>query len=49
LVAGDPEWRAARKRSADGIPLAKGVWEQLAKTASLAGVTPPPVEDVTLE
>jgi LDH2 family malate/lactate/ureidoglycolate dehydrogenase len=49
LVAGEPEWRAARKRSADGIPLAKGVWEQLAKTASLAGVTPPPVEDVTLE
>jgi len=43
LVAGEPEWRAARKRSVDGIPLARGVWEQLAKTASLVDVTPPPV------
>jgi LDH2 family malate/lactate/ureidoglycolate dehydrogenase len=49
LVAGEPEWRAARKRSVEGIPLAKGVWEQLAKTASIANVTPPPVLETVLD
>jgi LDH2 family malate/lactate/ureidoglycolate dehydrogenase len=49
LVAGEPEWRAARIRRIEGIPLSKGVWEELARTASTVRVTPPPVREVTLE
>jgi len=44
LVAGEPETRSARARSLDGIPLSRGVWEELVKTASTVGVEPPPVQ-----
>ncbi|MBI4905805.1 MAG: Ldh family oxidoreductase [Acidobacteria bacterium] len=46
LVAGEPEWRSLRKRRVQGIPLSKGVWQQLGKTASLVKVTPPEVADI---
>ncbi len=49
LVAGEPEWRNARKRGAEGIPLSAGVWKELAKTASTVDVKPPEVQAVTLE
>lgn len=29
LVAGDPEWRAAGIRSREGIPLSRGIWQNL--------------------
>ncbi|HUQ94688.1 MAG TPA: Ldh family oxidoreductase [Bryobacteraceae bacterium] len=44
LVAGEPEWRNARKRRQEGIPLSRGVWKELAKTAAAVNVDPPEVE-----
>lgn len=29
LIAGDPEWRSDEQRRRDGIPVARGIWEQL--------------------
>ena len=43
LVAGDPEWRNEAVRRESGIPLSQGVWKTLTDTASVLGVTPPPV------
>lgn len=43
LVAGEPEWRMARVRNVEGIPLAKGVWEELARTAAKVNVAAPPI------
>ncbi|MBI3210311.1 MAG: Ldh family oxidoreductase [Candidatus Solibacter usitatus] len=48
LVAGEPEWRSKRKRLVDGIPLSKGVWAELEKTARLVNVTPPVVQEISL-
>lgn len=46
LVAGEPEWRQARHRRLHGVPLSKGVWENLARTAALVQVKPPAVESM---
>jgi LDH2 family malate/lactate/ureidoglycolate dehydrogenase len=41
LVAGDPEWRMEAERRANGIPIAEGNWNALAKAARSVGVVPP--------
>ena len=41
LIAGEPEWRAKRKRSREGIPIPKKLWEQLTKIADELSVRPP--------
>lgn len=41
LVAGDPEWRTEEIRRRDGIPVARGIWEQLAKLAESLNVAMP--------
>jgi LDH2 family malate/lactate/ureidoglycolate dehydrogenase len=33
LIAGEPEWRSEAQRKRDGIPVAKGIWEELTKLA----------------
>ncbi|MCS7026228.1 MAG: Ldh family oxidoreductase [Bryobacteraceae bacterium] len=43
LVAGEPEWRNKEERLRNGIPLSKGVWEELIKTASKVNAVPPAV------
>ena len=43
LVAGEPEWRMARVRNVEGIPLAKGVWEELGRTAAKVNVAAPSI------
>ena len=44
LVAGDPEWRAEQIRRRDGIPVARGIWEELGKLAQSLNVTVPPIQ-----
>lgn len=34
LIAGDPEWRSEEQRRRDGIPIARGIWDQLTTLAS---------------
>lgn len=41
LVAGDPEWRMEAERKRSGIPMGRGTWEELARTAALVGVAAP--------
>jgi LDH2 family malate/lactate/ureidoglycolate dehydrogenase len=41
LVAGDPEWRMEAERRKNGIPIAEGNWEALAKAARSVGVAVP--------
>jgi LDH2 family malate/lactate/ureidoglycolate dehydrogenase len=41
LIAGDPEWRAEETRRREGIPLARGVWNQLVDLAASLRVTVP--------
>lgn len=41
LVAGDPEWRMVAERKRSGIPMGRGTWEELAKTAARVGVPAP--------
>ena len=43
LVAGEPEWRSEKIRRRDGIPVAKGIWDELSKIAGELGVTVPDV------
>jgi LDH2 family malate/lactate/ureidoglycolate dehydrogenase len=45
LVAGEPEWRAQQLRSAQGIPLSRGVWEKLTAAARRLGVDIPPARE----
>jgi LDH2 family malate/lactate/ureidoglycolate dehydrogenase len=33
LVAGDPEWRTEQIRRRDGVPVARGIWDQLTQLA----------------
>lgn len=49
LVAGEPEWRQKEQRSVQGIPLSKGVWAELTKTAAKVSVAAPPVREVMLD
>jgi len=44
MIAGDPEWRTEEARSLVGIPVARGIWDQLAELAGSLNVTVPPVE-----
>jgi LDH2 family malate/lactate/ureidoglycolate dehydrogenase len=41
LVAGEPEWRAEKKRRRDGITLSEGVWQNLVAAADRLGVALP--------
>ncbi len=41
LVAGDPEWRAERKRSVAGLPVERSTWEELGAHARRLGVAIP--------
>ena len=41
MIAGDPEWRTEEKRRAAGIPVARGIWEQLTLLAGRLHVAVP--------
>jgi LDH2 family malate/lactate/ureidoglycolate dehydrogenase len=41
LVAGEPEWRAEEIRRRDGIPVSRGIWEQLTHLAGTLDVPAP--------
>lgn len=41
LIAGDPEWRSEEQRLRDGIPVARGIWDQLAGLAQELNVAVP--------
>lgn len=41
LVAGEPEWRTEALRRRDGIPVSRGIWEQLARLAESLNVAMP--------
>jgi LDH2 family malate/lactate/ureidoglycolate dehydrogenase len=41
MIAGDPEWRTEEKRLAGGIPIARGIWEQLTQLAGRLNVPIP--------
>jgi LDH2 family malate/lactate/ureidoglycolate dehydrogenase len=41
LIAGDPEWRSEEVRRRDGIPVARGIWDQLTQLAAALGVATP--------
>lgn len=41
LVAGEPEWRAEAIRRRDGIPVSRGIWDQLSKLATSLNVPVP--------
>ena len=41
LIAGDPEWRSQERRLRDGIPVARGIWQQLTLLAESLNVTVP--------
>jgi len=38
LVAGDPQWRTERQRSAEGIPIPGATWNLIARTADKLGI-----------
>jgi hydroxycarboxylate dehydrogenase B len=41
LIAGEPEWRAEELRRREGIPVARGIWEELSQLAARLGVAVP--------
>ena len=41
LVAGEPEWRNEETRRRDGIPIARGIWDQLTNLAATLNVSLP--------
>jgi len=41
MIAGDPEWRTEAKRLANGIPIARGIWDQLTQLAERLNVAVP--------
>jgi LDH2 family malate/lactate/ureidoglycolate dehydrogenase len=43
MVAGDPEWRIEAERRKNGIPIADGNWDMLAKASAKVGVAVVPV------
>jgi LDH2 family malate/lactate/ureidoglycolate dehydrogenase len=41
LIAGDPEWRTEAERRRNGIPVARGIWQQLSLLAGTLNVSVP--------
>jgi LDH2 family malate/lactate/ureidoglycolate dehydrogenase len=41
LIAGDPEWRSEAQRRRDGIPVSRGIWDELSKLAESLNVAVP--------
>jgi LDH2 family malate/lactate/ureidoglycolate dehydrogenase len=41
LIAGDPEWRMQAERLRDGIPVARGIWNELTQLAIRLNVAVP--------
>jgi LDH2 family malate/lactate/ureidoglycolate dehydrogenase len=41
LIAGEPEWRAEELRRREGIPVARGIWDELSQLAGRLGVAVP--------
>jgi LDH2 family malate/lactate/ureidoglycolate dehydrogenase len=41
LIAGDPEWRSDAQRRRDGVPVSRGIWEQLSQLAATLNVPVP--------
>lgn len=41
LIAGDPEWRSDEERRRDGVPIARGIWDELTKLARTLNVAVP--------
>jgi LDH2 family malate/lactate/ureidoglycolate dehydrogenase len=41
MIAGEPEWRTETLRKRDGIPVANGIWTELAKLAASLSVAVP--------
>jgi LDH2 family malate/lactate/ureidoglycolate dehydrogenase len=41
LIAGDPEWRSDEQRRRDGIPVSKGIWQQLTQLGESLNVAVP--------
>ncbi len=41
LVAGEPEWRAEQIRRRDGVPIARGIWDELSRLAATLNVPLP--------
>jgi LDH2 family malate/lactate/ureidoglycolate dehydrogenase len=41
LIAGDPEWRMEAARLRDGIPVSRGIWDQLTQLAQTLNVSVP--------
>jgi LDH2 family malate/lactate/ureidoglycolate dehydrogenase len=41
LIAGDPEWRSEEQRRRDGIPVSRGIWQQLTQLAESLNVAAP--------
>jgi len=41
LIAGDPEWRSDEQRRREGVPVARGIWQQLSLLAESLNVAVP--------
>lgn len=41
LIAGEPEWRSEEIRRREGIPISRGIWNQLTELARSLNVAPP--------
>jgi LDH2 family malate/lactate/ureidoglycolate dehydrogenase len=41
LIAGDPEWRSEEQRRREGIPVARGIWEELTRLGQSLNVAVP--------
>jgi LDH2 family malate/lactate/ureidoglycolate dehydrogenase len=41
LIAGDPEWRSDVERRRDGVPVSRGIWQQLILLAESLNVAVP--------
>ena len=41
LIAGDPEWRSDEQRRREGIPVSRGIWQQLTQLAESLNVPVP--------
>jgi LDH2 family malate/lactate/ureidoglycolate dehydrogenase len=41
LIAGDPEWRTEEQRRRDGIPVSRGIWQQLSQLGQSLNVAVP--------
>lgn len=41
MIAGEPEWRSEEARRRDGVPVARGIWDQLTQLANSLNVPVP--------